>query len=119
MTYLTKYATLRRLARTARVDERIALNRSGFYGDAAVRVFVEDTSRTRWLCTPPEPRVRLRISDCANEIALEFSLESAALRENSLFKIDALLGALQRFRDALDAEIELYAHREHRGHRRR
>jgi hypothetical protein len=117
--YLMQYATRRRLARTARVDERTPLNRPGFYGDAAVRVFVEDTSRTAWLRTPPEPRVRLRVSDCSNEIALEFSLESEALRANSLFKIDTLLGALQRFRDALDAEIELYARREQHRHRRR
>jgi hypothetical protein len=118
MTYLMQYAKRRRLARTARVDERTLLNRPGFYGDAAVRVFVEDTSRMPWLRTPPEPRVRLRVSDCSNEIALEFSLESEAERVNALFKIDTLLGSLQRFRDALDAEIELYAHREQHGHRR-
>jgi hypothetical protein len=119
MSYLLQYATWRRLARTARVDERTPLNRPGFYGDAAVRVFVEDTSGTPWLRTPPEPRIRLRISDCTNEIALDFSLETAAFRENSLFKADTLLGALERFRDALDAEIELFAHREQHGHRRR
>ena len=112
MSYLLQYATRASQRRGARVDERTPLNRPGFYGDAAVRVFVEDTSRTSWLRNPPEPRVRLRISDCSNEIALEFSLESEALRVNSLFKIDTLLGALQRFRDALDAEAELYAHRE-------
>ena len=107
MSYLLQYATRRRLARTARVDERTPLNLAGFYGDASVRVFVEDTSRTAWLRTPPEPRVRLRVSDCSNEIALEFSLESAGFRENSLFKIDTLLDALQHFRDGLAAEVEL------------
>jgi hypothetical protein len=59
-------------------------------------VFVEDTTFRKWRRRPPEPRIRLRIADCANEISLWF---------------DTLLGALQRFRAALDAEAELYAHR--------
>jgi hypothetical protein len=52
-------------------------------------------------------RTELTIADCDNEITLEFSLETAQLRENSLFKIDTLLAALHRFRDALAAEAEL------------
>ena len=44
----------------------------------------------------PAPRIRLRIADCANEAHLEFSVESAEHRENSLHKIDTLLGALAR-----------------------
>jgi hypothetical protein len=43
-------------------------------------------------------------------------LNSQAARENSLYKIDTLLGALERFRAALDAEGELYAHREQHRH---
>jgi|SRR5918995_4428309 hypothetical protein len=107
MSYLLQYATRRSVARGARVDERLALNLPGFYGDAHVRVFVEDTSWKRWRREPPEPRVRLRVADCENAIALEFSVSTAELRENSLFKADTLLGALQRFRDALAAEAEL------------
>jgi hypothetical protein len=96
----------------ARVDEYARLNRPGLYGDAFVRVFVEDTTFRKWRRRPPEPRIRLRITDCANEIYLEFSLETAEQRENSLHKIDTLLDALTRFRTALDAEAELYARRE-------
>ena len=94
-----------------RVDERTLLNRPQFDGGAHVRAFVEDTSRrkTRWRRHPPTPRIRLRLADCMNEISLEFSVESAELRENALFKIETLLGALHRFRDALAAEAELYA----------
>jgi len=77
-----------------------------------VRVFVEDTTFHIWRRCPPEPRIRLRIADCSNEISLWFELDSQPLRENSIYKIDTLLGALQRFRAALDAEAELYAHRE-------
>jgi hypothetical protein len=127
VSYLTPYAARRRpilgwLAgggrRGVRVDERLLLNLPGFHGDAYVRVFVEDTSgRTRWRKAPPEPRVRLRIADCTDEIALWFELDSAEARTNSLHKIDTLLGALGRFRDALAAEAAIYAHR--RPHERR
>jgi hypothetical protein len=116
MSYLLQYArrpaSLRR-RRNARVDERARLNRDGFYGDAYVRVFVEDTStRTRRRGEPPSPRLRLRIADCANTINLEFDVQSPELRDNSLFKIDTLLAALNRFRDGLAAEAALYAERE-------
>ena len=99
----------------ARVDENTRLNRPGLYGDAYVRVFVEDTSvRRRRSVT--DPHTTLRIADCSNTIALEFSLISAPLCESSLFKIDTLLAALHRFRDALAAEAELAARREHNQH---
>jgi len=67
--------------------------------------------RAGWRRRPPEPKIRLRIADCSNEISLWFELNSDAARENSLYKIDTLLGALTRFRAALDAEAELCAHR--------
>ena len=41
MSYLLQHARPRRS--NARVDERARLNLPGFYGDAYVRVFVEDT----------------------------------------------------------------------------
>ena len=112
MSYLLQYArrpTSRRGA--ARVDERLRLNFATFDGGAEVRVFVEDTSRARG-GEPVSPRLRLRINDCANQIALEFGVESAELRANSLHKIETLLGALNRFRDGLMAEATLYAERE-------
>ena len=120
MTYLTQYVADRpgsvvSLTRGARVDEHTPLNRPGLYGDAYVRVYVGDTSgrplppRRRRLrrSGPRSPRLVLQIADCTNEINLEFSLESAGFRENSLFKIDTLLDALHRFRDGLAAEAEL------------
>jgi hypothetical protein len=116
VTYLLQHATRRlRTSREARVDEKVRLNLPGFYGDAYVRVFVGDTSlarvRRRRL---PEPRIRLRVADCDSTISLWFALDSAEERENSLFKIDTLLASLHRFRDALAAEAELRAEREHR-----
>ena len=113
MSYLLQYtrrpAPRRRC--NARVDERVRLNHREFDGGAEVRVFVEDTS-----CAVrnelPSPRLKLRISDCANQINLEFAVDSPELRDNSLFKIETLLDALSRFRDGLIAEATLYAERE-------
>jgi hypothetical protein len=116
VSYLTSYATRNPQVQGAGVDEKLCLNLPGFHGGAYVRVLVEDTTFRRWRRRPPEPRVRLRIADCSSEISLWFELDSPGARENSRHKIDTLLGALQRFRAALDAEAELYAHREQ--HRR-
>jgi hypothetical protein len=111
MSYLLEFAGRRRgrtlsLCRRAHVDERVRLNRPGYYGDAYVRVLVEDTSDRRGKV---DPRIRLRVADCTNTINLEFSLATAGHRANSLYKIDTLLAALQRFRDGLAAEAELCA----------
>jgi hypothetical protein len=96
------------------VDECLRLNRRVFDGGAFVRVFVEDTSRRmiRFRSRPPVPRLRLRIGDCVNQVNLEFSVESAELRDNALFKLDTLLGALERFRHGLEVEAHLFAERE-------
>jgi hypothetical protein len=119
VSYLVQHAVRRptpagRRRPGARVDERLILNRPRFDGGAFVRVFVEDTSRRRrrFRNRPPAPRLRLRVADCAHQVNLDFSVESAELRDNSLFKIDTLLGALTRFRDGLAAEAALYARRE-------
>jgi hypothetical protein len=114
MSYLTQYAVARPSPRRgARVDEHTVLNHPEFDGGAHVRAFVEDTSirklRRRRL---PSPRLKLRITDCTNQIHLEFSVDSPELRENSLHKIDTLIAALERFRAGLSAEAHLRALRE-------
>lgn len=124
MSYLAQYAGRRptfgmvrggRARAGVRVDERLLLNLPGFHGGAYVRVFVEDTSAKRTKRgTPPEPRVRLRIADCDDEISLWFEVDTPQSRTNSLHKIDTLLGSLHRFRDALAAEADLYATRSSR-----
>jgi hypothetical protein len=122
MSYLIQYAVGRApavtRARGTRVDERTLLNLPEFDGGAYVRVLVEDTStrriRRRRL---PTPRLKLRIADCVNEANLEFSVESADVRENSLHKIDVLITALERFRVGLVAEAELRVVRERNSHR--
>jgi hypothetical protein len=115
MSYLLQYArrpdSIAPRNPAARVDEYTRLNRPGLYGDAFVRVFVEETTRHR---RDRDPQVVLQIADCTHTINLEFSLTTAQLRENSLFKVDTLLGALHRFRDGLAAEAKLGADREQR-----
>jgi hypothetical protein len=111
MSYLSSYATRNPSVRGAGIDEKLRLNLPDFDGGAFVRVFVEDTTFRKWRRRPPHPRIRLRIADCSNEISLWFELHSPEARANARHKITTLLGALQRFRAALDAEMELYEHR--------
>jgi hypothetical protein len=115
MSYLLQYArrpdSIARRSPAARVDERLRLNHPGLYGDAFVRVFVEDTTARRRRRNR-DPRLVLQIADCTNTINLEFSLQTSQLRENSLFKVDTLLGALHRFRAGLAAEAEVAARRQ-------
>jgi hypothetical protein len=97
------------------VDERIVLNLADFDGGAHVRAVVEDTSAQRVRRRRiPSPRLKLRITDCAGAIHLEFSVDSAAERENSLHKIDTLIASLERFRAGLEAEAALRVERERR-----
>lgn len=117
MSYLTQYAPRRPVSavrgrRGVHVDEKVVLNLPAFDGGAHVRVFVEDTSARRFRRRPPSPRLKLRIADCVNEVHLDFSVHSAELRENSLRKIDLLIGALERFRAGLAAEAALRETRE-------
>jgi hypothetical protein len=100
MSYLLQYVR-RPNALARRVDEYARLNHPGLYGDAYVRVSVTRGHRGH------EPQFVLEIADCTNTINLEFSVASALLRENSLFKIDTLIGALECFRRGLAAEVEL------------
>ena len=93
--------------RHTRVDEYARLNRPGLYGDAFIRVFVSDTTRWRH-----EPEIVLQIADCVNTINLEFSVHTAQLRENALFKVDTLIASLTAFRAAVAAEADLYEQRE-------
>lgn len=120
MSYLTQYAvarppSVRPARRGARVDSRTKLNRPAFDGGAHVRAYVEDTSnrklRRRRL---PSPRLKLRITDCTNKVHLEFSVDSADARENSLYKIETLIASLQEFRLGLAAEAGLREQRERR-----
>jgi hypothetical protein len=116
MSYHLNYAIRRLLAIEAasdgvRLDMNRVLNLRGHHSTAEIRAFVEDTTCRRWKRTPPEPKIRLSISDCSHVIWLAFEVDSAERRTNSLHKVDTLIETLTRFRAALDAECELYEHR--------
>jgi hypothetical protein len=112
MSYLTSYATRNPPAQGRDLDERLTLNLPGFHAGAYIRVFVQDTMFLKCQGHPIEPRIRFRIADCSNEVSLWFELDSPGARKNSMHKIETLLGAVQRFRDALELEAQLYADRE-------
>lgn len=96
-----------------RVSIRQFLNRPGWHGKAALIASVEDTSRLHdeELRYGRTPDVYLEISDCSHECVLAFDLSSDSAQQNSLYKIDTLIDGLERFRDALEAEIDLYNQR--------
>jgi hypothetical protein len=108
----------------ARINERTLLNLPGFHSGAHVYVYVEDTSErdlqrdayreAGCACCPEnfEPRMVLEIADCDDVIGLEFDLDTADGRENSLHKLDTLEIAIRVFRDAFAAEFEPYDRRE-------
>ena len=100
-------------AKRARLDERTLLNLPGFHGSASIYTYVEDTSecelRDGWNF---EPQVVLEITDCSRLIRLEFDIDSAEGRCNSLHKLDTLRTALSLFHEALVAEFEPYDRRE-------
>jgi hypothetical protein len=113
VSYLSNYVT-RRLAEFeasssgVRLDLSRMLNLTGHHGSAEVRAWVEDTTYRHWKRKPPEPKIRLSISDCSNVIWLAFEANSPEQRTNSLHKADTLIDVLTRFRHALAAECELY-----------
>jgi hypothetical protein len=61
-------------------------------------------------CTA-QPRIILEIADCSERIRLEFEIDSELDVENSLHKVDVLLGTLAEFRGGLVEEACLYRER--------
>jgi hypothetical protein len=95
----------------------------GGLGGGYVVAYVEDTSDrditkrdlfgyegSRYV--NPQPRIILEIADCSDRIRLEFELHSELHVENSLHKVDVLLGALTEFRADLVEEARLHRDRE-------
>lgn len=107
----------------ARVDVRRFLNFPGFHDGAYVVAYVEDTivreiskrdnfgvEGKRYV--NPQPRIILEIADCSNRVNLEFELDSELDVDNSLHKVDVLVGALVELRAGLVEEARLYRERE-------
>jgi hypothetical protein len=85
------------------------LNRPGWHGRATIIAEVEDTSRLHSdeLRYDDRPRVHLSITDCSNECSFEFDLADRRDQANSLYKVDTMIRTLERFRKALQTEINL------------
>ena len=92
---------------TYRLNVRRFLNRRNHHAGAYIIARVRDTSlsteRDRW------SDVILDIADCGRVISLDFPLDTAAERSNSIEKARLLAGVLTRFAEALEAEAEVWA----------
>jgi hypothetical protein len=86
------------------------LNRPRFNGGAYVLIRVRDTTGQRDHYVQSE--IEFEIGDCSRRVVLDFSLDSAPDRANSLRKARVLADAMQRFVHALEAEAPLAAARE-------
>jgi hypothetical protein len=109
------------MARQRYRGARALLNRPGFHSTGAIVAEIEDTSGWRkgrdrdgkkitedsWIT----PEMSFQISDCTRSIAFCLDLETAAGRENSLYKVDTLIDALTEFREALVDEQALFVER--------
>ena len=82
------------------------LNRGGHHAGAYVVAAVPDSASCRikdcshLFCGT----LVLDIADCSRVVHLDFDLDTAARRRNSLHKINTLVDVLTRFRDALEVE---------------
>jgi hypothetical protein len=97
------------------------LNRPGHHAGAYVYAVVGDSSSCRKPDCTHEWRIDidLTIADCGRVVFFDFDIDTAAGRRNSSHKIDTLIDALERFRDALAVESERAAATRPRTARRR
>jgi hypothetical protein len=93
-----------------RLFVRRFLNTRHHGAGAFVIASVSDTTGVQESYTWSE--IELEIGDCARRICLEFPVESAAERRNSLAKARLLSSVLVRFIDALEQEALIAAERE-------
>lgn len=81
------------------------LNKPGFHAAAHVFIKVEDTRTVRDAEHPTS--VSFRMTDCFDSISLDFDMETAPQRRNSLYKARVLRDAMARLVVALEAEVAL------------
>jgi hypothetical protein len=116
-THLRKEQQMARPYR-ARVDERAFLNLPGFHGSAVVNAYVEDTSDRDLRLVEGrrahnfKPRVIVELSDCTQSVSYELSVHSDLALENSMFKLEVMIAALQSVANALPEEAFLYRERQ-------
>lgn len=97
-----------------RLGIRKFLNKPGIQDQAYIIAEIEDTSKKKeenLSKYSARPHIKLKFSDCQEQISYDFDWDSPAERRNSLKKIDIMLETLTKFREALIIEQELYAAR--------
>ena len=89
------------------------LNRKGSHAGAYVYARIGDSTTCRDADCDHEWCIdtTLRISACSRTVSLDFELETAAERRNSLHNVTTLIDALTQFRDALVIEADRAAGR--------
>lgn len=81
------------------------LNKPGHHAAAHVFIKVADTRAVT--DTERATSVTFRMTDCYDSISLEFDMETASERRNSLYKARVLRDAMSRLVTALEAEVAL------------
>ena len=81
---------------------------------AYIIAIVEDTRHIQTCCLDHRYRgeLMLKMSDCFDDIALDFDLSTKEERENSLFKIRKIVEVMTAFRDAVEIEAATIDDRE-------
>ena len=73
---------------------------------AYIIAIVEDTRHIQTCCRDHRynGEITLKMSDCFDDISLDFGLSTKSERENSLYKIRKIVEVLTAFRDAVELE---------------
>ncbi len=81
---------------------------------AYIIAIVEDTRHIQTCCRDHRYRgeLVLKMSDCFDDIALDFDLSTKDERENSLFKIRKIVEVMTAFRDAVEIEAAVIEERD-------
>lgn len=94
---------------------RALLNLPGHHTTAAIVAEVENTANwpkgksrrgNKLSSYTATPKITCTISDCTEQVNLEFDLDTEDKLENALHKVDTLIATLTEFREGLEIEGE-------------
>lgn len=81
-------------------------NKPGYHSTGFIYAYVAKSTKKSLRNGGGYVSCDLTIGDCSRQISLDFDHYSKKDRENSLYKIDTILGAITKFREALVVEYE-------------
>ncbi len=90
-----------------RVRIRRFLDGAEYHAGAYVLAVVEDSSTYSDDEVGPFVDIGLTLPDCYRIVRFDFDLNTKSARRNSLRKIDLMMDALERFREALREEVRV------------